>query len=242
MRGMVIVIVFIAFWQALVNLISLPPYILPAPWQVGVRLLQDHTLLLSHFWPTLVETVLGLSLSIILGMSLALSMISIRWVGYWLLPVTVISQALPTFALAPLLVLWFGYGLFAKVLTLILMLFFPIASAFYDGLKQIPLAWLEMAHIMHGKPRLILWYVKVPAALPNLAAGIRVATALAPLGAIISEWVGASEGLGYLMLNANARLDTSLMFASIVLLMLFALLLYFCVNQILNKLLGSMKI
>jgi putative hydroxymethylpyrimidine transport system permease protein len=155
---------------------------------------------------------------------------------YFFGPIVLMSQAIPTFALAPLLVLWFGYGISSKIMTVILMLFFPITHSFYEGLKQTPQPWLDMANTMTGKPFRILWHIRIPAAFPNLAIGIRLATVIAPLGAVISEWIGSSEGLGYLILNASAKLETDLMFACILTLMLVSLLMYLGADKILRGL------
>lgn len=234
-RAVTLVVVLIIVWQALVVLFHFPGYILPSPWQVGVSLVQNIDLLFSNLIPTLLETVIGLTLGVLLGMIIALLMMGIQIVRYWLLPIVIMSQAIPTFAIAPLLVLWFGYGMLSKIMTVLLMLFFPVASAFYDGLAKTNNQWLDMASIMNGKKIATLWHLRFPAALPNLSVGIRIATVLAPIGAIVSEWIGASKGLGFLMLNANARLEIDLMFACLVMIMILSLLLYGAVDFLLKK-------
>jgi putative hydroxymethylpyrimidine transport system permease protein len=150
----------------------------------------------------------------------------------WLMPVFIISQAMPTFAMAPLLVIWLGYGFKTKIVATILMLFFPITSAFYDGLRQTNQDWLDLAQIMQASPWRVLWYIRLPAALPKLASGMRIAAAAAPMGAIISEWVGASCGLGYLMLNANAHMQIDLVFAILFVIIFLSLALYFAIDQL----------
>ena len=130
------------------------------------------------------------------------------------MPLLVVSQALPVFALAPLLVLWLGYGMASKVAMAVLIIFFPVTAAFLDGLRRTEPGWLELARTMDARPLAILAQIRVPAALPALASGLRVAAAVAPIGAVIGEWVGSSAGLGYLMLHANARMQVDLMFAA----------------------------
>jgi putative hydroxymethylpyrimidine transport system permease protein len=125
----------------------------------------------------------------------------------------------------------------SKIVTAMIMIFFPIASSFFDGLKQTHQDWVDLAKTMNAKKWRFFWYIRIPAALPNLASGLRVATVAAPIGAIIGEWVGASQGLGFLMLNANARMQIDLMFACLVTLILFSLTLYFLVD----KSLGCLK-
>jgi putative hydroxymethylpyrimidine transport system permease protein len=182
---------------------------------------------------TLVETLLGLSLAIILGMLMALSICLFRPIHAFLLPLLLASQTLPIFAIAPLLVLWFGYGITAKILTTTFMLFFPITNNFLDGLKQTPENYLNLAHIMNSSRWQTLYQIRIPAALPNLASGIRIATAMAPLGAIIGEWVGSNQGLGFLLLNANAQMNIGLMFAILAVIFFFSILMYFLIDKLL---------
>ena len=185
-------------------------------------------------WPTILETLTGLLFGILLGSSMALSMILFRPIKHWMMPVLILSQAIPTFVFAPLLVIWLGYGLSSKVAITIFALFFPVASAFFDGLMRTRQGWLDLAETMQGTRWSKVWYIRVPAALPGFASGIKVATAWAPMAAVIGEWVGASKGLGYLMLDANARIDTSLVFAALIVLVAFSLVLYFVVDRCLK--------
>jgi putative hydroxymethylpyrimidine transport system permease protein len=145
------------------------------------------------------------------------------------------SQALPTFAIAPLLVIWLGYGMMSKIVVAMMMIFFPVASAFYDGLRRTPVEWLYLGQVMGASPWRLLWRIRIPAALPALGSGLRVAATFAPMGAVIGEWVGASQGLGFLMLNANARMQIDLVFAVLIVLVALTLLLYFSVDKTLKK-------
>lgn len=234
-RGIIVFVSLILIWQAVVTFLQLPPYILPGPFLVFHTWFAQYSLLIHQTIPTLVETLLGLLLGIILGCIVALLMAYIQPVRYWVMPVLLISQALPTFAIAPLLVIWFGYGMASKIVTTILMLFYPVTSAFFDGLRRTDPAWLDLAQSMNASRWRILWFIRMPAALPALATGIRVATAIAPIGAVIGEWVGASSGLGFLMLNANARMQIDVMFAALMNIILMSLILYFCVDYLLKK-------
>jgi putative hydroxymethylpyrimidine transport system permease protein len=234
LRGIILCVGLLLIWQILVSYFQLPPYILPNPMTVFKTGFINRILLLHEAIPTIIETLLGLFLGAIIGCSTALLMAFFRPITLWVLPILLISQALPTFAIAPLLVIWFGYGLTSKIITTILMLFFPITSAFFDGLKRTEPGWLDLASTMNAKKWRIFWFIRIPAALPSLATGLRVATAIAPIGAVIGEWVGASHGLGYLMLNANARMQIDLMFAALFTIILFSLTLYFIVNKLLS--------
>jgi len=164
----------------------------------------------------------------------AISMTFFRFAKLWLMPIIVISQATPVFAIAPLLVIWLGYGIASKIMTTMLMLFFPVTSSFFDGLRRTDPGWLDLAQTMNASKWRILWRIRVPAALPALASGLRVAAVFAPIGAIVGEWVGASQGLGYLMLNANARMQIDMMFAALLIIILFSLALYFVIDVLLR--------
>jgi putative hydroxymethylpyrimidine transport system permease protein len=162
-------------------------------------------------------------------------MIASRSLKRWLLPVLVISQAIPVFALAPVLVLWLGYGLSSKIAMAVLIIFFPVTAAFYDGLRSTELEWLELARVMNATPFAILRHIRMPAALPAFGSGLRVATAVAPIGAIVGEWVGSSKGLGFYMLHANARMQIDIMFAALAVLAIVALTLYFSVDRVMTR-------
>ena len=146
------------------------------------------------------------------------------------------SQAVPVFALAPLLVLWLGYGLASKIAMAALVIYFPVASAFYDGLRRTEPGWLELARTMRARPLAVLLQIRLPAALPALGSGLRVAAAVAPIGAVIGEWVGASAGLGYLMTLSLARAQTDLAFAALTVLAVLGLALFYAVDLGLRRL------
>ncbi|MEM1244198.1 MAG: ABC transporter permease [Pseudomonadota bacterium] len=241
-RGLILFLLLLLIWQGIVWLFHLPAYILPSPFNVAEVFYQQPHLLLHQSIPTLIATILGFSLGTFFGLFAAIIVCLYKPVRNWLLPLLIVSQALPTFAIAPLLVIWFGYGLASKIIICVLMVFFPITSATYDGLRATPKAWLDLATIMGGNKRRKLWHLQLPAALPHFASGIRVASVYAPMGAIIGEWVGASSGLGYLMLNANARLQIDVVFATLIIILVFALVLYFIVDKLMAYLIPWQKI
>ncbi len=229
-RGLFVLLSIFLLWQLIVSLFNLPPYILPTPWDVLHTWYERFPLIMFETKITVIETLLGLLLGVVLGCMAALAMAFFRPFSYWLFPILIISQAIPTFAIAPLLVIWFGYGMASKIATTVIMIFFPITSAFYDGLRSTEPGWLDLAKTMNAKKWRFFWYIRIPAALPHFASGLRVATAIAPIGAIVGEWVGASQGLGFLMLNANARMQIDLMFAGLFTLVIFSLILYFIID------------
>ena len=224
--------VILLLWHMLVVMTGLPAFILPSPMRVATALFSNLELIGHHATVTIAEVLIGLCLGAVLGVvtaiSLALSTVSRLVVR----PMMVISQALPVFALAPVLTLWLGYGLWPKVIMALLIIYFPVTSAFFDGLMQTPRGMLDMANVMQGKSWQIMRYIRIPSAIPALASGLRLAAVYAPIGAIIGEWVGASQGLGYLMLLANGRAKIDLMFAALIVLALLTLLLHGSVDRL----------
>ena len=228
--------VLLAAWQALVTLADLPPFILPGPWRVAEALVANAGLIAGHAATTLTEVLIGLLLGAILGTLTALGLVGSALARRIVRPVLVLTQALPVFALAPILTLWLGYGMESKIVIAVLIIYFPVASSFFDGLTATPPGWLDLARTMQARPAATLWRIRVPAALPSLASGLRLAAVYAPIGAVIGEWVGASRGLGYLMLLANGRAKTDLMFAALVVLALMTLALYRIVGAACDRL------
>jgi len=234
-RLIFIAVGLVLVWQTIVLLTHVPPYILPGPLNVVKAGLTHAGPLFDHAMTTLLEIVAGLVLGTLLGTLSALSMIASFSLKRWLLPVLVISQAIPVFALAPLLVLWFGYGMSSKIAMAVLIIFFPVTAAFYDGLRSTEPEWLELARVMNAKPLAIIRQIRIPSALPAFASGLRVATAVAPIGAVVGEWVGSSRGLGFYMLHANARMQIDIMFAALVVLGVLSLAIYFSVDWAMIK-------
>ena len=225
-RPIMIAAGLIILWQVLVSLTEIEHFILPSPFRVANALIDRFDLILRHSWITLAEILLGLLFGTILGSISALFMGYFRPARQWLMPVLVISQAVPVFALAPILVLWMGYGMGSKVAMATLIIYFPVTAAFFDGLKRTEFGHLELARTMGASRGAVLRHIRIPAALPSFASGLRVATAVAPIGAIVGEWVGSSRGLGFLMLHANARLQIDVMFAALFVLAVMAVVIY----------------
>ncbi len=233
-RPLIIFLGLLIVWQLIVSLTGVAKFILPDPLSVFSALYRRWPELMSHAGVTITEILLGLGLGTVMGCLSALVIAQYRGARLWVLPVLVVSQAIPVFALAPILVLWLGYGLASKVAMATLIIYFPVTVAFYDGLRRTEPGWLDLAQVMGGSRWRTLMQIRIPAALPALASGLRVAASVAPIGAIIGEWVGSSAGLGYLMLHANARLQVDVMFAALLVLAVFAVCLYFAIDRILR--------
>ena len=234
-KFLVIVVALLALWQLIVWLTQAPPFILPPPLDVGHALVVHAEQILFHARVTIIEIVVGLALGCLIGMASAWTMVRFRSVRNWFLPVLVASQALPVFAIAPVLMLWLGFGMGSKIAMATLIIYFPVTAALYDGLRNTDSGWINLARIMGASNHTVLKYIRVPAALPSLGSGLRIAAAIAPIGAVVGEWVGSSTGLGYLMLHANARAQVDLMFAALIVLAAFAVVLYFGIDYFIKR-------
>ncbi|KTR08101.1 ABC transporter permease [Aureimonas ureilytica] len=223
-------------WAVFVALAAPPPYMLPSPARVAATLWARSGFLLAQGWLTLVETILGLVFGACAGALAGLGTVLWPRLGRVAWPLLLVLQAMPVFALAPLLVLWFGFGLVSKVVMAALVIFFPVASAFADGLRRTEPELLDAAALTTATHWQTLRFVRIPLALPALVTGLRVAAPLAPLGAVIGEWVGASGGLGFVMIQANARMQTDLMFAALALLAAMTLALRALVDELAPRL------
>ena len=231
-RGVLIAAIGLLAWQALVWLTGVPAFILPGPVRVGERLWDTRSLIAEHAWVTYAQIIMGLALGVLLGIGTALQMILSPFYRSVMRPLVVFSQAIPIFALAPVVTLWLGYGMASKVLFVVLIIYFPIASACYDGLSRTPQGALDLARVMGASPLRTTLRVRAPYAIPSLASGLRLAVAAAPFAAVIGEWVGASRGLGHMMLLANGRGQTDLMFACLIALAAFTVVLYFAIDAL----------
>jgi putative hydroxymethylpyrimidine transport system permease protein len=229
--------VFLAAWWIVTWFTGIPSFMLPSPEAVAIALWTQHGLLFWNTTTTLAEILLGLAFGTALGAIAAVAIVFSPALQRWLMPILVLSQAIPVFALAPLLVLWFGFGMSSKVIMAVLVIFFPVTANFADGLRRTDPGWLDLARTMNASPAAIMRHIRLPAGLPAFASGLRVATAIAPIGAIIGEWVGASSGLGFVMINANARIETDVMFAALFILSAVAISLYVLVDHVLRRLL-----
>jgi putative hydroxymethylpyrimidine transport system permease protein len=234
-KPILIAVGLLLLWQAAVLVSGVPGYILPSPAAVLRAGIANLRLLTAHAAVTGGEILAGFVLGCLLGSASAVAMARFAAVRRWVLPIVVASQAIPVFALAPVLVLWLGYGPASKIAMAVLVIYFPVTAAFLDGLRRTDPGWLDLAAVMGARGWAAMRWIRIPAALPALGSGLRMAAAVAPIGAVIGEWVGSSAGLGYLMLQANARLKVDLMFAALALLAAMGLILFFAVDRMVRR-------
>lgn len=236
-RALITFLAICLAWQGIVSLFAIEPYILPGPGAVFQALIRSPELYAKHALITGVEIVLALIIGLTAGFGTGVLIWQSARAERWLWPLLLASQAIPVFAIAPLLVIWLGYGLASKITMAVLIVFFPVTVSVVEGLRRIGSYWPEQAQLMQAKPGPFFWLVQLPASLGTIGVGARIAAATAPIGAIVGEWVGASAGLGYLMLHANARMQIDSVFAALFCLLVFTLSLYGFVNHITRKLL-----
>jgi putative hydroxymethylpyrimidine transport system permease protein len=226
----------LGLWQGIVTITDAPHFILPSPWRVMQAAFNSRVLIAENAWITVVEVLLGLVIGTLLGVGTAIQLALSKTAERLMLPILVFTQAVPIFALAPLLTLWFGYGMGSKIVMAVLIIYFPVTSAFHDGLTRIDSGYRDLSLSMGAGKFNFMRHVQIPNALPSLGTGLRLAAVYAPIGAVIGEWVGASRGLGYLMLLANGRAKTDLMFASLIVLACLTVMLHIAVGLLAARL------
>ncbi len=220
---------FLVLWQAAVAVFALPHYILPSPILVFQTLGQSWDILLVHAGRTLVEVLAGFGAALAAGFVLAIGITYSRALRRALYPLVIASQTIPVIAIAPLLVVWFGYDMMPKVVMTALIAFFPVVVNTVDGLEATDPDLLDLMRLLQADWWQTFRKARFPAALPFIFSGLKIAAAISVIGAVIGEWVGADRGLGFLMIRANAQLRTDLIFASIVILSAMGILLFLAV-------------
>jgi len=227
-----VLIVLLALWEAGVRLLHVPVYLLPPPTLIVASMFTRSGLLLMHAWTTLVEILAGYALSLLVGVPLALA--TFLWPAFSrsVYPLLVSSQAVPKMAIAPLFIVWFGFGLLPKVLIAFLIAFFPIVIGTVIGLQGIEPEKIHLARSMGFSPTQTFLRIRLPSALPSVFGGLKIAITLAVVGAVVGEFVGGDAGLGYLLLSANGSMDTPLLFAGLAWLTLIGVALYAAIEVI----------
>jgi NitT/TauT family transport system permease protein len=212
------VLATIAAWEALVWGLQIAEYLLPPPSGVLAALAVEWRYLLLHTGVTVYEILCGFLLSVAVGIPLAMAIVASPVLERAVYPLLVASQSVPKIAIAPLLIFWAGLGLFPKILVAFLIAFFPIVIDTVVGLRSVEPEMLHLARSMGAAERKVFLKIRLPTALPNIFAGLKVAVTLAVVGAIVGEFIQADRGLGYALLQANAMLNTKLSFAAILIL------------------------
>ena len=213
-----IIVAVIGVWQGYVALYDVPAWKLPAPSAIGTELVNGRSLLLRHTWVTLQEVLIGFGLALGAGVLLAILIAYSRTLERAVYPFVIASQTVPIIVIAPLLLIWVGYGLAPKVIIVVLIAFFPIVVNTVDGLKSVDADMINLMRTLGASRWQVFTKVQVPTSLPFLFSGTKVAITLSVIGAVIGEWVGASAGLGYLTRISVPLFLTARSFAAVVIL------------------------
>jgi NitT/TauT family transport system permease protein len=208
----------LAIWQGAVHLFQIPSFLLPPPSAIIVDMVRGWHLLSGHTVVTTLEVVVGFILSVFVGLPLAALLTYSVAFEKSIYPLIVGSNTVPKVALAPLLLAWFGFGVFPKILIVVLVTFFPIVINTVVGLKSLSPQMVYLARSMGSSPLQIFWHFRFPNALPSIFAGLRIASVLSVIGAVVAEFVGADSGLGYAMMLATSDLNIARQFSAIILL------------------------
>jgi NitT/TauT family transport system permease protein/putative hydroxymethylpyrimidine transport system permease protein len=222
----------IGAWQiaattgAIADALSLEEFLVPAPSEIASSLWESRSLLAENAWVTLREVLAGLALAVIVGLGFALAMHlseTLRRAAY---PLIVGSQTIPIPVIAPILVVWFGYGILPKLVIVALICFFPIVINTLDGLRSVDPEAIKMMRSLDASRPQTLWRVEAPTALPYVFSGAKIAVSVALIGAVFAEWAGSDSGLGHLILQDIAQLETARSFAAVAVLSAIALVLF----------------
>ncbi|MDB5589068.1 MAG: binding-protein-dependent transporter inner rane component [Devosia sp.] len=224
-------LVLISIWELSVQIGKVPAYILPAPSAIGAVFFNYWHRLLPNALVTLSEVLIGFIGAVVVGVPLAVMIVYSRAMEKAVYPLIVASQTVPKVAIAPLLLTWFGYGMTPKIVIVILLAFFPIVINSVMGLKSSSREMIYLARSMGASGLQTFWKFRLPQALPSIFAGLKLATVLSVIGAVVAEFIGADKGLGYLILIAGANFDITRQFASIILITLIGVLFFVTLEQ-----------
>lgn len=228
-----VTLLLVSVWEWIVRIGVVPPFILPSPSSIWTSFIENRELLLlEHLPATLKEVVIGFGLSVAGGLLLGTGMYFFRPVEKVLYPILVISQTIPTIALSPIFILWFGYSIWGKVAITILIAFFPIVVSTYDGLKVGGKEYRDLLRTMGANRWTIFIKIQVPMALPSIFSGLKLSVVYCVVGATIGEWLGASEGLGYFSRRMSGNLQADAVFAAIFLLSFIGIVLFLFIGLV----------
>jgi len=214
--GTAAIAVILLVWELVVDVGIVPNFMLPSPVQVVTALVRDAPLIAGHSLTTLIEAFIGLAIGVVVGFVVAILVDRFEIVSNALSPIITMSQTVPTVAIAPLLVLWFGYGLTPKILLVVISTFFPITVSVVGGFRSVDPDLLDLMRVMGATRSQIFWRVKVPAAAEEFFSGLKISATYAIVGAVVAEWLGGTSGLGVYMTRVRKSFSYDRMFAAII--------------------------
>ncbi|MCW5690454.1 MAG: ABC transporter permease [Pseudolabrys sp.] len=232
LRPLIFLVFLTIAWDLVIRLFNIPPYQIPKPADVIETLWNDWPSLLAQSVPTTIATVQGFILSALFGIPMAMLIVGSRTVESYIYPLLVFSQSIPKIAIAPLFVVWFGFGMLPKVLSAFLLGFFPVVVSAVQGFKSVEPDMLDLARAMEANRLQIFRMVRLPHALPAIFSGLKVSITLAVVGAVVGEFVGSNNGLGFVLQRSIGNFELPTMFAALVMLSLIGVILFWVVDLI----------
>ncbi len=229
-RPALVLLALFAVWWFVAWRELVPAYLVPAPGAVWDTMVEDWAMLLEHTWVTTMETVIGFVLAAVIGVATAVLLVYSPTAEKSLYPLILFAQVIPKIAIAPILVVWFGFGLTPKIILAVLIAFFPVVVSAVAGLRSVDPELLELSATMGASRWKTFRKIRFPGSLPQLMSGLKVAVTLAVVGAVVGEFVGADRGLGYVLLLASGNLDAPLLFADLILMSMIGVVLFLLVE------------
>ncbi len=221
--SLIFMITVILIWELVIRIHSLPKYILPAPSAIIISLVDSWQILWEHTRTTLLEALSGFVAAIIIGVFISAVMNRYKIVKNIFYPILVISQTVPIIAIAPLLMIWMGFGIHPKIVIVILVCFFPVAVNVTEGLAVVDRDLINLLKVMKASSWQIFFKVQLPAVMPAFFSGVKIAATYSIMGAVISEWIGAKSGLGIYMTRAMSSFRTEALFADILIIVVLSI-------------------
>lgn len=219
-----VIAVLLILWEILVQAAGIPMYVLPAPSDIGKAFLEDCLVLCQHGAVTMMEAVTGMLISFVIGILMGILLDAMPLLKQCVYPILVVTQTIPTIVLAPIFIIYLGFGYAPKILTVVLMCFFPIVISFSDGLAAMEKGYQDLVRTYGGSKRQIYWIVKIPSAMLSLMSGLKVAATYSISGAVVGEWIASQSGLGYYLIRAKNSYMLDKVFACVVMIVLLSLL------------------
>ena len=231
-RPLIMLVGLFVLWELAIVIFKIPPYLVPAPMDVAKTMIAEWPELWRQSLVTATAAIAGFGLSIVIGIPIAMAIAYSRAVESYVYPLMVFSQSIPKVAIAPLFVVWFGFGIFPKVVSAFLLGFFPVVVATVMGFKSVEPDMLDLARSMRASRWQTFAKISLPNALPSIFSGLKVSATLAVVGAVVGEFVGSNSGIGYLLQIANGNFNLPLMFAALVILSLMGVILFAIVELV----------
>ncbi|WP_432352848.1 ABC transporter permease [Sporosarcina sp. A2] len=233
-RPLLVLILLLVLWEGIARLFEVPSWLLPLPTQIAQEAFTGYALYTPHILSTITLSVTGYVVGISVGILVAILLFRIPFLQQAFYPLLILSQNIPVIVLAPLLVIWFGFGMLPKVIVIVLVCFFPVTIAALDGFRQTDRDMLYYLKMIGASDRQIFWKLQWQHSLPSLFSGLKIAGTYSVMGAVISEWLGANKGIGVYMTLASSSFKTDRVFVAIVLIMLLSLV-YFGIVLAIEK-------